>query len=247
MEENLRVETMSRRCVPYTPFERELERTVVGIVSATGVHLRDQDPFSTEDPGEISFRTIPGDAPLESLAIAHHHYDHSDADRDPNIVFPLESLRQLVAEGVLQGAAERHFTYGFTTRLRELYAETFPEVVREVERSRADAVIVTAGCPGVCHRSVVELQRSIEMRGIATVAITVSPENTVQMRPPRALHPEGFALGRVVGPAGRRDVHRAVVLEALRLLAADTRPGAIVSRDFGPVLRGDAAARRTSA
>jgi D-proline reductase (dithiol) PrdB len=232
---------MSRRCVPYTPFERPLSATVVGLVGAVGVYARDQEPFPTTDPGAIDFRAIAAETAADGLAIAHHHYDHRDADRDPNIVFPLETLRELAAAGTIAKPAARHFSYGFTTRLRELYVETFPKLVREIERSGADAVIVTAGCPGVCHRSVVTLQRSIEMRGIPTVAITVSPDQTQAMRPPRALHPAGFALGRVVGPPHRRDVHRAVVTAALELLGAEVRPGRVVARDFGAVL--DAAPR----
>lgn len=227
---------MSRRCIPFAPFEGDLARAAIGIVSATGVHLRSEKPFRTEDPGELDYRAIPADTPLEALAISHHHYDHTEADRDPNIVFPVETLRQLAAEGIVAGPALQHFSYGFTTRLRELYETLFPGLVRDIERSRADAILLTAGCPGVCHRSVVHLQRAIEMRGIPTVAITVSPENTMSMRPPRALHPLGFALGRVLGPAGKRDVHRAVVRAALEMLVADRSPGRLLEVDFGDVL-----------
>jgi D-proline reductase (dithiol) PrdB len=223
---------MSRRCVPFTPFDRDLSECLVGIASATGVHRTDQPPFATADPGDVDYRVIPADTPLAELAIAHHHYDHTDADRDPNIVFPLETLRELAAEGIIAGPADRHFSYGFTTRLRELYEATFPGLVREVERSRADIVLVTAGCPGVCHRSAVHLQRAIEMRGIPTVAITVSPDNTAQMRPPRALYPRGFTLGRVLGPPGRRDVHRAVLRAALDLVTGEAHPGRVVERDL---------------
>jgi D-proline reductase (dithiol) PrdB len=227
---------MSRRCVPWTPLERDLADAVVGLVSATGVYLRSQEPFPTADPGDISYRTIPANAALADLRIAHHHYDHSDADRDPNIVFPLETLHELAATGVIAAPADRHFSYGFTSRLRELYEQTFPGLVREIERSRADVVVLTAGCPGVCHRSVVTLQRAIEMRGIPTVAITVSPEATESMRPPRALHPEGFEIGRIVGPPGRRDIHRAVVHAALELLDAPVRPGQVTPRGFASLL-----------
>jgi hypothetical protein len=232
---------MSRRCVPWTPFERNPADSLIGIVGAVGVHRIGEPPFATADPGDIDFRVIPADTPLEDLAIAHHHYDHSDADLDPNIVFPVETLRELAADGLIRGPALRHFSWGFTTRLRELYETTFPGLVREVERSQADVVLVTAGCPGVCHRSAVHLQRAIEMRGIPTVAITVSPDNTQQMRPPRAIYPSGFQLGRVVGPPGRRDVHRAVVLAALDLLVGEAFPGRVLERDFEVLLRAGSA------
>lgn len=229
---------MSRRCVPFTPFERPLDQTVVGLVGAVGVYGRDQEPFPTVDPGAIDYRALAADTPLQDLVIAHQHYDHTDADRDPNIVFPLETLRELAADGTIAKPADRHFSYGFTTRLRELYEVTFPQLVRDIERSGADAVIVTAGCPGVCHRSIVTLQRAIEMRGIPTIAVTVSPDQTATMRPPRALWPVGFALGRMVGPPHRRDVHRAVVTAALELLGSEVRPGRVVERDFGAVVTG---------
>jgi len=223
---------LSRRCVPYAPFDRVLGEATIGIVGTTGVYARSEAPFATEDPGGIEFRTVGGDTALADLAIAHHHYDHTDADRDPNIVFPLDTLRELARDGVIAAPAAKHFSLGFTTRLRELYEQTFPQLVREVERSSADAVLVLAGCANICHRSAANLQREIETRGIPAVFITVSPDVTDTMRVSRALHPNGFQLGRIVGPAGRRDVHRAVVRAALDLLSADRRPGATTHRDF---------------
>jgi len=36
-----------------------------------------------------------------AMRIIHGHYDHSEADADPNIVFPLETLRELAADGFI--------------------------------------------------------------------------------------------------------------------------------------------------
>src|SRR6266852_8308402 len=84
---------MSRKCIPYTPFRKELREVTLAIVSVAGVYLKSQDPFNLED--DVSYRIIPGDANAAEMAIAHEHYDHSDADRDPNIMFPLERAREL--------------------------------------------------------------------------------------------------------------------------------------------------------
>jgi D-proline reductase (dithiol) PrdB len=70
------------------------------------------------------------------------------------------------------------------------------------------------------------------MKGIPTVVITVSPEVTAQMRPPRALYPNGFKIGNSLGKPGMRDLQKAVLRDALLLLATDTRPGSIVTRDY---------------
>lgn len=70
------------------------------------------------------------------------------------------------------------------------------------------------------------------MKGIPTVLITVSPEVSAQMRPPRALYPNGFKIGNSLGKPGMRELQKTVLRDALSLLTSDTRPGAIVTRDF---------------
>jgi D-proline reductase (dithiol) PrdB len=63
------------------------------------------------------------------------------------------------------------------------------------------------------------------MKGISTVLITVSPEVSAQMRPPRALYPKGFKIGNSLGRPGMRDLQKQVLSDALRLLSRNTRPG----------------------
>ena len=70
------------------------------------------------------------------------------------------------------------------------------------------------------------------MKGISTVLITVSPEVSAQMRPPRALYPKGFKIGNSLGKPGMRELQKAVLRDALTLLTVDTRPGSIVTHDF---------------
>ena len=70
------------------------------------------------------------------------------------------------------------------------------------------------------------------MRGIPTVLITVSPEVSAQMRPPRALYPKGFRVGNSLGRPGMRELQREVLRDALRLLTENTRPGSFVTREY---------------
>lgn len=220
--------SISRRCVPYTPFDKELSNAVVTLVSATGVHLAEQQPFPPEDPGDISYRLVPATTEARDLRITHHHYDHSEADTDPNIVFPIDTLRALAAEGVIGGVGEEHYSYGFTTRLRELYELTFPEIADKLERSKAKLVLLTAGCPETCHRSIATLAREIESRGLPTLIISASPAATESIRPPRSVTFEGSQIGRVVGPANDRARHRQIVESALRMFRRDLPPGRVV-------------------
>jgi D-proline reductase (dithiol) PrdB len=70
------------------------------------------------------------------------------------------------------------------------------------------------------------------MRGIPTVLITVSPEVSAQMRPPRALYPKGFKIGNSLGRPGMRELQRQVLRNALTLLTENTRPGDYVTLEY---------------
>ena len=226
--------TISRKCVPFTPFERDLSKSTIAIVTAGGVHLKDQEAFNISDElGDLTYREIPEDVDSTDLMVSHHHYDHRDADKDINVVFPIDVLRDLQAEGFIGDVATKHIGYGYSQQLKAMYEGTAREIANQIDKtSRADAVVLTGGCPSVCHRTISVVQREIEMKGIPTVLITVSPEVSAQMRPPRALYPKGFKIGNSVGRPGMRDLQKKVVRDALNLLTQDTRPGEFVTIEY---------------
>lgn len=214
---------MSKRCIPYTPRFRELKDSVFALVTSTGVHLHDQEPYVEDDN---SWRVIPGDVQASQLMITHGHYDQRDADQDINCVFPIDRLRELAQEGVIAGVGDKHLGFGFTQNLRDLYERAAPEMAKVIMRSKADGVILTGGCP-LCHRVVVAIQREIEMVGIPTVLITVEPEASRQAGPPRAIYPQGFRQGNSLGGPHQNALQRKVLLDALRRWETREEPGHI--------------------
>lgn len=62
--------------------------------------------------------------------------------------------------------------------------------------------------------------------------ITVSPEVSAQMRPPRALYPKGFKVGNSLGRPGMKELQRRVLVDALNLLTENTRPGEVVTIEY---------------
>lgn len=140
--------TFSRKCVPFTPFDRELAKSTIAIVTAGGVHLREQEGFNIADElGDLTFRIIPQDVDSSDLMVTHHHYDHTDADADINVVFPIDVLRDLEQEGYIGGIAKKHVGYmGYTMQLKAMYEGTAAEIANEIDKgSRADAVVLTGG------------------------------------------------------------------------------------------------------
>ena len=139
---------ISRKCVPFTPYERELSRATVAIVTAGGVHRKDQESFNiADDLGDLTFRVIGADVEASDLMVTHHHYDHSDADRDINVVFPIDPLRELVDEGFIGGVARGHIGFmGYSMQLKRMYEETSPQIAEWIDKkSRADVVVLTGG------------------------------------------------------------------------------------------------------
>jgi D-proline reductase (dithiol) PrdB len=140
--------SISRKCVPFTPFDRELAKSTIAIVSAGGVHLREQEPFNIADElGDLGYRVFPADVNSSRLMVTHHHYDHADADKDINVVFPIDVLRDLQTEGFIGGIARKHIGYmGYTMQLKAMYEGTAREIANEIDKgSRADAVVLTGG------------------------------------------------------------------------------------------------------
>ena len=70
------------------------------------------------------------------------------------------------------------------------------------------------------------------MRGIPTVLVTVGPEASRQMRPPRALYPRGFKEGNSFGRPFLPELQKRVLREALLMLKEPARPGEIIERDY---------------
>lgn len=221
---------MSKRCIPYTPRNRELKDSVFALITTAGVQLRDQEPFDLA--GDNSWRLIPGDVATQQLMVRHEHYDHRDADEDVNVVFPIERLRELAEQRIIGGVSDKHLGFmGYTQNFRDLYERAAPEMAKIILHSKADGVVLTAGCP-LCHRVVVAIQREVEMLGIPTVLITVAPEQSQQAGPPRAIAPQHFKLGNSLGGPHQDELQRQVLRDALRRWETREEPGRILEISY---------------
>ncbi|HEY5999987.1 MAG TPA: glycine/sarcosine/betaine reductase selenoprotein B family protein [bacterium] len=135
--------------VPWAPLRTPLARATIALVTTAGVHHRTQPPYDMHDPqGDPSFRELDLSLPLDSLTITHDYYDHRDADRDLNVVFPVERLRELAAAGEIGALAAR--AYGFMghivgRHLETLKRSTAPEVAARLKEARVDAVLLGPG------------------------------------------------------------------------------------------------------
>ncbi len=132
---------------PWTPLQKELNQAKVALVTTAGIHLRSDPPYQMHDKeGDPTFRQIPSSTPVHDLMITHNYYDHSDADRDIDVVFPLNRLRELESEGMIGRVAPRHFSFMghiLGRHIDTLIQRTGPEVAGMLKSDGVDAVFLT--------------------------------------------------------------------------------------------------------
>ena len=135
--------------VPWTPVTKALDQSTIAIVTTAGVHHKDQGPFDMKDrEGDPSYRAIDLGRPLSDLMITHDYYDHADADKDINIVFPLERLREFENEGFIGRVADRNYSFmGHIVgrHIPTLVNKTAPEIARALKNDHVDIVLFTPG------------------------------------------------------------------------------------------------------
>jgi D-proline reductase (dithiol) PrdB len=132
---------------PWTDLMMPVTQCRLALVTTGGVHLKSQPPFNMKDSsGDPSFREIPADTCPSELAITHNYYDHSNAEKDFNIMLPLERVLALEATGEIGRVNHRHFSFmGHITdsHVSTLVSETAPKVARLLVEDEVDIVILT--------------------------------------------------------------------------------------------------------
>jgi len=122
--------------VPLAPLRKPLAECRLAFISTAGVQPRGTMPFDTVHPvGDYTFRRVPSAARVEELEIHQLKYPTAGANRDLNVIFPIERLRELAAEGVIGGLTGHFYSFiGYNMdpeRLERTLAEDIAAAVAE--------------------------------------------------------------------------------------------------------------------
>jgi len=119
----------------------------VALGTSGGVYEQGTHSFDmVSRAGDDSVRWIAGTTRTADLRFAHDHYDHSDADRDPNCMFPLDRLRELADERVVGSVAAGHVGFmGWIPDPHRFARETVPAIVSRLVDDHVDAVVLSPG------------------------------------------------------------------------------------------------------
>jgi D-proline reductase (dithiol) PrdB len=94
---------------PLLPGKPLAERRVA-IISTAGLHKRGDRAFDRDDG---SYRVIPAETPASDLVMSHVsvNFDRTGFQQDHNVVFPIDRLRELVADGTVGSMASVHYSF----------------------------------------------------------------------------------------------------------------------------------------
>lgn len=126
---------------PWAPLAKPLSKCRLGLAASGGIYLAGQVAFHYKD--DTSVRDIPSDADSSALRATHFAYDLSGARTDPNVVFPIDTLRRLVREGIVGSLASRLHTFmGGIYSTRRVMTELAPQLLQRLREDAVDAVLL---------------------------------------------------------------------------------------------------------
>jgi D-proline reductase (dithiol) PrdB len=126
---------------PWAPLEKPLADSRVGLIGSGGVYVEGQRALHHRD--DLSFRGIDRDTPRDALRATHFAYDLTDAREDPNVVFPLETLRALEAEGTIGELSPNAYAFmGGIYSSRQVVEHLAPALADRVQADAVDVVLL---------------------------------------------------------------------------------------------------------
>jgi D-proline reductase (dithiol) PrdB len=142
----------STRDAPCPNFETQpfvvgppLAQRRLAIVSSAALIQRGDQPFHF---GSAECRFVPASRPAAEILMSHVsiNFDRAGFQRDINVVYPVDRLRELVAEGVIGGMAETNFTVLGSTdpsSSSAALAVTADQIAGQLRQERIDSVLLS--------------------------------------------------------------------------------------------------------
>jgi len=126
---------------PWQPLRKPLARSRLALIASGGIYVRGQVAFHHKD--DVSLRAIPTTVRTRDLRVTHFAYDKTDARSDPNVVFPIDTLRALAAEGFIGQLTKHAWTFmGGIYSSRRVREELAPRIVERLLAEGAELALL---------------------------------------------------------------------------------------------------------
>ncbi|MFA7416560.1 MAG: glycine/sarcosine/betaine reductase selenoprotein B family protein [Rhizobium sp.] len=120
-----------------------LNKRRVAIVTTSGIHREGDRPFGG-GAADVDYRVIPGDVSACQMVMSHVsvNFDRTGFQQDINVVFPIDRLKELAAEGVIGDVADYHYSFMGAPPPRSLEPRA-RQLAGMLKKDRVDAVLLT--------------------------------------------------------------------------------------------------------
>ena len=132
--------------VPWAPLKKPLAQCRLALVSSAGFVMPDQPHFDEGfRGGDPSFREITAACDARTLIETHRSesFDHTGLEKDPNVGFPIDRVRELAASGRIGSVNHRHLScMGSITAPGRLLRDTAPPAARLLVEDGVDVAVL---------------------------------------------------------------------------------------------------------
>jgi len=128
---------------PLHRLSKPLTECTVSLLTSGGVSQCAMPAFNPDARNDHRLDAIDRQTPADDFQIHDSYYDHGDAERDINCIFPLERLREMVANGEIGAVADR-FWSGFMGRIynrTKVMEESGPAFAAALEADHVDVLV----------------------------------------------------------------------------------------------------------
>lgn len=126
---------------PWSVVKKPLSSSKVGLIASGGIYVEKQVAFHWKD--DLSFRIVDKNTPNSRLRTTHFAYDLADSRIDPNVVFPLETMRELVSQGYIGELSQSAYTFmGGIYSAKSVQETLAPALADRCEEDAVDLVLL---------------------------------------------------------------------------------------------------------
>lgn len=119
-----------------------LAEATVAIVTSAALHRASDEGFQ---PGDTEYRLLPSDA--RDLVLGHWspNFDRSGIAIDLNVVFPIDRLEEMAADGTIGAVAPRHASFAGNQPddVATIRLDSGPRAAAELKADGVDVVLLT--------------------------------------------------------------------------------------------------------
>ncbi|MCU1290504.1 MAG: hypothetical protein JWN60_2733 [Acidobacteria bacterium] len=225
-DENLRnYPFVENTYAPFTPLKRGLPLLNLAVISSAGAYIDGTEPFDIESrDGDINFREIPIEVEAADLLYSARGYDPKAVKEDRNALIPIERLSEFQANAVIGKLNDVWWSLSSYIPNAALVAnEMAPRLAERLVNYEVQAALLIPASP-LCHQTLGIVARTLELRGIPTMVVSVDRLATDRIRPPRTAYYNG-EFGAVVGRPNWKEYQIRVLDESIRWIETFDQPG----------------------